>query len=631
MGKKEEIISKLKKVLEYKEIVEENAIDTVPFPDKFDLVNDGNITLEAIVKCIDVMDIDPNIQYGFNKRETLKNIKSNLSENVLKNYAYNRLLGTTTSSLYTMKIVDYEKRKVLSCCEVKYTVMKANGENITDGKKYRFRSENNPDGSWSTLNTLEIPIPSVGAGDKLKLDFYFLYRDDIIYSREIPVITKFYDKSEVFLFGNYTTKINPSMYGGEGYLTAQYRFDSGYMVMHYHLKDGELKNPRYMYFANESGNIIFVRDLNEEVNPFPFSYNTNQLKGNKSKRIGNRISPNVSAVCKNFGSESLVRPNFYTNTNDMYLKPGFIFFSDNLYTEGTSMNTIPDTDRSDFFKYNYKDPINDVTYDYAKTGYPLYHSKASKYDKLKVLPHKISTEEVVFDGKTYNIPRIDFKPVVKYYSDMKLGMLGMKCVCGQNTLPRGDVGGISEYEDDIIYSPFIGSIDPNAELYSTYIRHYAVNANFNGQGKDFLRQIPPGGAGSNHPWVSKYGITNRYNMNTLGKSFNQLYRVLVLYIPELFLNNKNTIKNGFSYITLHTQGNNVTYPEMQTLLLQIKTGEEIRFDSDPAINKNLLYYLPMFLALDLLEENGPYRYKVSFTALIFKLRTDKWNALFTNK
>ena len=623
MGKKEEIIGKLKKIQEQKEVIQENVTEGLPYPDKFG-INDENISLEAIVKCIEEFNIDTYTKYGFNKVETLKNGKNDLVDDIQNRVEIPKLLKSKTTNLYILQIEHGRVNTKMDLVDVKWSLVKSNGSIETDNRKYKFTTTEKG-------YRLDIPVPPTDAGDKLKLDFYFLYRDDIIYTREIPVITKFYDKSEVFLFGNYITKINPSMYGGEGYLTAQYRFDSGYMVMHYHLKDGELKNPRYMYFADESGNIIFVRDLNEDINPFPFSYNTNQLKGNKSKKIGNRISPNISAICNHLGSESLIRPNFYTNTYPVYMNPGFIFFSDTLYTEGTSMNTIPDTDRSDFFKYNYKDPINDTTYDYAKTGYPLYHSKVSKYDKLKVLPHKIRTEEVVFDGKTYNIPRIDFKPVVKYYSDMKLGMLGMKCVCGSNTLPTGDVGGISEYEDDIIYSPFVGSIDPDAELYSTYVRHYAVNANFNGQGKDFLRQIPPGGAGSNHPWVSKYGITDRYNVNTLGKSFNQLYRVLVLYIPELFLNNKNTIKNGFSYMTLHTQGNNVTYPEMQTLLLQVKTGAEIRFDSDPAINKNLLYYLPMFLALDLLEENGPYKYKISFTALIFKLRTDKWNALFTNK
>lgn len=596
--KKKEIITKLEKVLDYKNIIEQNVTEGLPDPNKSGYRNNNyynfskynSVPLSIIAKFIEEMDIVVG-QYGIVKNDSLEKLKTRATREI-NGLSLPKIRTKNEPQIFSL-VCKVNSNSIMNDILPILEVSKDESY-IQKKKKYRFTKRVISENLFEYK--CDILFEGVHEYSTTKLSFFLLYSNEIILEKEIQKNIYLYDESVVWLYCDLPS--TPTFNTPNDFFEYQKSstFRPPFRVFHYHFRDGELKNPRYMYITSDDYTIRFVNDLSDKK-----PIGDGGTRETSSSFKNGRLKPSISAMFEKQGDlisyPELIyekRYNPYQNTHEKYINSFYIFFSDDLYSVGQSCYNLPKGDISKFIKFDFRYGLP-TTYshnDIENHGY-LPYAKVSEtrtlYDNLNMKLINIKRAE---DGTA---SKFTFKPLGGYNEYIKRFMFEMT-YCNP--------GGGRAYDTFDLDKVF--SLDVNSETYEAYTRSYFhstqnLRNNFN------LRLV-----------MNYYVAAQKYTRNKQNEfaGFINDYTIVIFFVKDIFVNknmkNKDFIFDKISSSTYEESGRN-----RGQHLYYFSVKEDFNL-IEKAASLNSFDYSVFAYAHEMLSRpNNPMAQKCPFSALVF--------------
>lgn len=592
---KKEIITKLEKVLDYKNIIEQNVTEGLPDPNKSGYKNNpykdyNSVSLETIAKFIEEMDIVVG-QYGIVKNDSLEKLKTRATREIT-DLSFPKLRAKDEPQILSI-ICKVNSNSIMN--DILSVLEVSKDENyIRNKKKYRFTKRVISENLFEYK--CDIPFERINEYSTVKLSFFLLYSNEVILEKEIQKNIYLYDESVVWLHCDLPSV--PTFNTPNDFFEYQrgFTFRPPFKVVHYHFKDGELKNPRYMYLMDDSYMIKFVNDLSEKK-----ELGSNGDRETISSFENGRVTPSISALFKTQGDmvsypEFIYekRDNRYYGSPNKYIEPFYIFFSDNLYNIGQSMYSIPKGEISQFTRFNFKYGIpSGTSYSHIDNHGYLPYAKVSEtrtlYDNLNMKLINIKRAE----GGTAS--KFTFKPLGTYNEYIKRYIFDM-AYCNP--------GGGRTY--DTLGGNEILSLDENSETYEAYTRSY-FHATQNLRNNFNLNLV-----------MNQYVAASKYTRNKQNEfaGFINDYTIVIFFVKDIFVNkdmkNKDFIFDKISSSTYEESGRN-----RGQHLYYFSVKEDFNLIGKAATLNSFDYSVFAYAHEMLSRPNNPMAQKCPFSALVF--------------
>lgn len=590
---KKEIITKLEKVLDYKNIIEQNVTEGLSDPDKsgykYNKYNNYNsVPLESIARFIEEMDVIVG-QYGVTKNYSLEKLKTRMTREI-NDLSFPKIRAKNEPQIFSI-VCKVNSNSIMN--EIFPVLEVSKDENyIRDKKKYKFTKRIISEDLFEYK--CDIPFDRVNEYGTVKLSFFILYNDEVVLEKEVQKNVYLYDESVVWLHCDLPSF--PVFNTPNDFFEYQknYTFRPPFRVIHYHFRDGEIKNPRYMYIMDQSYMIKFINDLSEKK-----ELQTGGDRETSSSFKNGRVTPSVSAMFQTQG-DMISYPEFIYDKRQnqyeslqKYIDPFFIFFSDNLYSIGQSWYSISKNEVSQFTKFDFKYgiPSGDNIYPIDDHGY-LPYGKISKTNSFYGnLVMKLINVKRAEDGTA---SKFTFKPSGAYNEYIKRFMFDMTyCNLGIGR------------ENDTLGGNEVLSLDENSDNYEAYTRSFYHSIQ-NLRNSFNLNLVM-----NSNVAAGKYTRNRNYEF----AAFINNYAVIVFYTKELFIN-KNMQNRDFIFDKLSSS----TYVENAK-----PRGQHLYFFSvkedfnliNKAIMNNFDYSVFAYAHEMLSRPNHPMAQKCPFSALVF--------------